>query len=32
LYSTTNEFLQYFGLKNLTELPAIHDFFNTEAA
>ena len=31
LYSTTNEFLQYFGLKNLTELPAIHDFFNTEA-
>jgi segregation and condensation protein B len=32
LYSTTNEFLQYFGLKNLTELPAIHDFFNSEAA
>src|ERR1700690_1409098 len=32
LYSTTNEFLQYFGLKNLTELQAIHDFFNTEAA
>lgn len=32
LYGTTNEFLQYFGLKNLTELPAIHDFFNTEAA
>ena len=32
LYSTTNEFLQYFGLRNLTELPAIHDFFNTEAA
>ncbi|HTZ18116.1 MAG TPA: SMC-Scp complex subunit ScpB [Dissulfurispiraceae bacterium] len=32
LYATTNEFLQYFGLKNLTELPAIHDFFNTEAA
>ena len=32
LYATTNEFLQYFGLKNLTDLPAIHDFFNTEAA
>jgi len=32
LYATTNEFLQYFGLRNLTELPAIHDFFNTEAA
>jgi segregation and condensation protein B len=32
LYATTNEFLHYFGLKNLTELPAIHDFFNTEAA
>ena len=32
LYSTTSDFLQYFGLKNLTELPAIHDFFNTEAA
>ncbi len=32
LYATTNEFLQYFGLKNLTDLPALHDFFNTEAA
>jgi segregation and condensation protein B len=32
LYATTNEFLHYFGLKNLTELPEIHDFFNTEAA
>jgi segregation and condensation protein B len=32
LYATTNEFLHYFGLKNLAELPAIHDFFNTEAA
>jgi segregation and condensation protein B len=32
LYSTTKEFLQYFGLKNLGELPAVHDFFNTEVA
>jgi segregation and condensation protein B len=32
LYGTTKEFLQYFGLKNLSELPALHDFFNNEAA
>jgi segregation and condensation protein B len=32
LYSSTKEFLQYFGLKNLGELPAVHDFFNTEVA
>ncbi len=32
LYSTTKEFLQYFGLKNLGELPAVHDFFNAEVA
>jgi segregation and condensation protein B len=32
LYSTTNEFLQYFGLKNLGELPAINDFFSSEVA
>ncbi len=32
LYGTTKEFLQYFGLKNLNELPALHDFFNNEAA
>jgi segregation and condensation protein B len=32
LYATTRDFLQYFGLKNLGELPAINDFFNTEVA
>jgi len=32
LYSTTNEFLQYFGLKSLGELPAINDFFSAEMA
>jgi segregation and condensation protein B len=32
LYGTTREFLQYFGLKNLTELPPMNDFFKDEAA
>jgi segregation and condensation protein B len=32
LYGTTREFLQYFGLKSLSELPPLNDFFNTEAA
>ena len=32
LYATTRDFLQYFGLKNLGELPAINDFFNSEVA
>ncbi|MCX8070030.1 MAG: SMC-Scp complex subunit ScpB [Thermodesulfovibrionales bacterium] len=32
LYGTTNDFLQYFGLKNLTELPPINDFIKEEAA
>lgn len=32
LYGTTKEFLQYFGLKNLSELPPINDFLKDEAA
>lgn len=32
LYGTTKAFLDYFGLKNLDELPPINDFINTEAA
>jgi segregation and condensation protein B len=32
LYGTTREFLQYFGLKNLTDLPPISDFLRDEAA
>lgn len=32
LYGTTKEFLQYFGLKNLSELPPIDEFLKEEAA
>ncbi len=32
LYGTTKEFLQYFGLKNLSELPPIEEFLKDEAA
>jgi segregation and condensation protein B len=32
LYGTTKEFLQYFGLNSLSELPPIHDFLKDEAA
>ncbi|TAN45504.1 MAG: SMC-Scp complex subunit ScpB [Nitrospirae bacterium] len=32
LYGTTKEFLQYFGLKNLSDLPPINDFLKEEAA
>ncbi|MCE5313296.1 MAG: SMC-Scp complex subunit ScpB [Nitrospiraceae bacterium] len=32
LYGTTKEFLQYFGLKNLAELPPISDFLKEDAA
>lgn len=32
LYSTTREFLQYFGLKDLTELPTLKDLIREEAA
>lgn len=32
LYGTTREFLQYFGLKNLTELPTLKDLSREEAA
>jgi segregation and condensation protein B len=32
LYGTTREFLQYFGLKDLTELPALKDLVREEAA
>jgi segregation and condensation protein B len=32
LYSTTKEFLQYFGLKSLGELPPVSDFFSSESA
>lgn len=32
LYGTTKEFLQYFGLKNLSDLPPISDFLKDEAA
>jgi segregation and condensation protein B len=31
LYGTTKEFLQYFGLKDLTELPTLKDFSREEA-
>ncbi len=32
LYGTTREFLQYFGLKDLTELPTLKDLSREEAA
>jgi len=32
LYGTTKEFLHYFGLKDLTELPTLKDFVREEAA
>jgi segregation and condensation protein B len=32
LYGTTREFLQYFGLKDLTELPTLKDLSKDEAA
>ncbi len=32
LYGTTREFLQYFGLKDLSELPTLKDIINEEAA
>lgn len=32
LYGTTKEFLQYFGLKNLSDLPPVNDFLKDEAA
>jgi segregation and condensation protein B len=32
LYGTTREFLQYFGLKNLTELPTLKELIREEAA
>lgn len=32
LYGTTKEFLQYFGLKDLTDLPTIKDFDREEAS
>jgi segregation and condensation protein B len=32
LYGTTHEFLQYFGLKDLTELPTVKDLSREEAA
>ncbi|MEW6109857.1 MAG: SMC-Scp complex subunit ScpB [Nitrospirota bacterium] len=32
LYGTTREFLQYFGLKDLTELPTLKDLMREEAA
>jgi segregation and condensation protein B len=32
LYGTTREFLQYFGLKNLTELPTLKEIIREEAA
>lgn len=32
LYGTTREFLQYFGLKNLTELPTLKELTREEAA
>jgi segregation and condensation protein B len=32
LYGTTKEFLQYFGLKSLSELPPINEFLKDEAA
>jgi len=32
LYGSTKEFLQYFGLKNLSDLPPINDFLREDAA
>lgn len=32
LYGTTKDFLQYFGLKNLMDLPPLNDFMRDEAA
>jgi segregation and condensation protein B len=32
LYGTTREFLQYFGLRDLTELPTLKEFTQEEAA
>lgn len=32
LYGTTREFLQYFGLKDLTEMPTLKDMIREEAA
>jgi len=32
LYGTTKEFLQYFGMKDLTELPTLKDIIREEAA
>ena len=32
LYGTTREFLQYFGLKDLTELPTLNEMIREEAA
>jgi segregation and condensation protein B len=32
LYGTTREFLQYFGLRDLTELPTLKDLTREEAA
>ncbi|MBF0559142.1 MAG: SMC-Scp complex subunit ScpB, partial [Nitrospirae bacterium] len=32
LYGTTKEFLQYFGLMSLSELPPLSDFLKDEAA
>lgn len=32
LYGTTREFLQYFGLKDLTDLPTLKDFAREDAA
>jgi segregation and condensation protein B len=32
LYGTTKEFLQYFGLKDLTELPTLKELTREEAA
>ncbi|MDI6801635.1 MAG: SMC-Scp complex subunit ScpB [Thermodesulfovibrionales bacterium] len=32
LYGSTKEFLQYFGLKNLSDMPLISDFLRDEAA
>jgi len=32
LYGTTREFLEYFGLKDLTELPTLKDLEREEAA
>ncbi len=32
LYGTTKDFLQYFGLKNLSDLPPLNDIFKDDAA